>query len=236
MITLYSFPPLGNLPSLSPFCFKLETYLKLAGLDYKTVYPAMPGKAPKGKLPYIEENGRTIADSGFIIDHLEAARGGGLDAGMGEAERAVALAFRRLFEENLYWGLVYARWLDEANWPQAKRVLFGKAPLPIKLIGPPLARRAVRKEIMGHGIGRHSREEIYRIALADLKAASAFLGDKPYFMGDRPRTIDATAHAFLAPFLFAEGDFPIRAEMERLTNLKAYCERMHLQAFGKPPV
>jgi glutathione S-transferase len=235
MITLYSFPGPGNLPSASPFCFKLETYLKLAGLDYKTVFPATPGKAPKGKLPYIEDSGRTIADSGFIIDHLKKIHGDPLDQDMSEAERATALAFRRLFEENLYWCMLYARWFDEANWPEAKRAIFGKMPLPLRLFVPAIVRGSLKKQIMGHGMGRHGKAEIYRIALDDLKAVSAFLGDKTYFMGEKPRSIDATAHAFLTTFLYSKAEVPIRAEMNRLVNLKAYCERLHRETFGAPP-
>ena len=36
MITLYQFPSRGNLPNPSPFCMKLETYLRMAGLIYET--------------------------------------------------------------------------------------------------------------------------------------------------------------------------------------------------------
>ena len=234
MITLYSFPALGSLPSLSPFCFKLESYLRLAKLDYKTVYPATPGGAPKGKLPYIEDGGRVVADSGFIIDYLKATYGDPLDQGMGEAERAVAHAFRRLFEEKLYWCMLYSRWFDEANWPNAKRAIFAKVPFPLRSVVASIMRRSQHKRIVGHGIGKHDKAEIYRIALDDLRAVSAFLGDKSYFMGASPHTIDATAHAFLATLLYAKVTLPIRAEMDALTNLRAYCQRMHQELFGKP--
>jgi glutathione S-transferase len=131
--------------------------------------------------------------------------------------------------------MVYARWFDAANWPESKRAIFAAAPLPIRLIFPPIARWGLRKQINGHGMGRHSQAEIYKIALDDLTAASAFLGDKRYFMGDRPRTIDATAHAFLASFLYSPANRALKPELDRLPNLKTYCERMHLELFGKPP-
>lgn len=235
MITLYSYPGFGTVPSVSPFCIKIEAYLKLTKREYRTVYPTNPGKAPKGKLPYIEDNGRVIADSGFIIDYLKATYGDPLDDGMSAPERATAHAFRRLFEENLYWCGIHALWVDEANWPTTKRQVFGKAPLPLRLIFPPIARRILRKQAHGQGMTRHTSAEIYKIMLDDFTAVSAFLGDKRYFMGERPRTIDATAHGFLTRFLFAPLRVPIQAEIDKLANLKAYCTRMHQELFGVAP-
>lgn len=235
MITLYSFPGPGTLPSYSPFCFKMETYLKLTKRDYKTVFPTALGKAPKGKLPYIEDGGRRIGDSGFIIDYLKASYGDPLDEGMSAVERASAHAFRRLFEENLYWCGVYARWFDPANWPSARRALFAELPVPLRVILPPLIRRSLWKQVYGQGMGRHAPAEIYKIMLDDLTAVSAWLGDKRYFMGEQPRTIDATVHAFLCQFLFTPLALPNRAEIDKLANLKPYCERLHQELFGAPP-
>ena len=35
MIKLYQFAPAWDVPNLSPFCVKVETYLKMAGLPYE---------------------------------------------------------------------------------------------------------------------------------------------------------------------------------------------------------
>jgi hypothetical protein len=39
------------------------------------------------------------------------------------------------------------------------------------------------------GIGKHSEEEIVNIGCADLKALSAILDDKPYFLSDKPTAV-----------------------------------------------
>ena len=233
MITLYSFPGRGTIPSASPFCFKLEAYLRMTKREFRTVVPKRPDKAPKGKLPYIEDNGRLVADSGFVIDYLKQTYGDSLDSDMSAADQAVAHAFRRLFEENFYWVMVHARWFDESNWPEAKKQIFGDMPLLMRLIGPGFIRRGLRKQIMGHGMGRHSQDEIYKIGLDDLRAASAQLGDKRYFMGERMRTIDATVYPFVASVLWSSGNSPLKAEGAKLANLKPYCERLHQEVFGK---
>lgn len=235
MITLYSLKGVGTLPSATPFCFKMENYLRLTKRDYRVEFPTLPNKAPKGKFPFIEDKGRLVGDTGLIIDYLKATYGDPLDEGMSPIEQATALAFRRLFEENLYWSMFYARWFDDANWPDTRRASFSALPLPLRLLLPPLIRRSLWKQMRGHGMGRHAPAEIYKIGLDDLRAASAFLGDKPYFMGDRPRTIDATAHAFLALAFFRPTMMPTRAEIDKLTNLKAYAARMHQALFGVAP-
>jgi len=65
MITLYAFGPAFGLPDVSPFVTKVEMLLKMAGLDYRTDTKGF-SKAPKGKLPYIADDGEMIADSTFI--------------------------------------------------------------------------------------------------------------------------------------------------------------------------
>ena len=84
----------GNerLESLSPFCMKLELYLKLRQLPYK-ITMGDPRKATKSKLPFIEgESDGSIADSSIILAHLEAKAAAPLDAYLarirGRLERA----------------------------------------------------------------------------------------------------------------------------------------------------
>jgi hypothetical protein len=62
MIKLHKFGPVGDVCDASPFCVKVEAYLRLAGLPYDTRSGAQYlRKAPKGKLPYIEDKAKLIA-------------------------------------------------------------------------------------------------------------------------------------------------------------------------------
>jgi glutathione S-transferase len=69
MITLYQFAPVWGIPNLSQACVKVETYLRMVDLPYE-VRSTVPMKGPKGKLPFIEDSGKKIADSRFIIEYL----------------------------------------------------------------------------------------------------------------------------------------------------------------------
>lgn len=80
MIRLHQFPPAYGLPNGSPFCMKVENYLRMTGIPYEVVDDFDLAKAPKGKLPYIEDAERVIADSALILDYLKAAYGDPLDA------------------------------------------------------------------------------------------------------------------------------------------------------------
>ncbi len=73
MIQLHQYSPMFGIPNPSPFCMKLETWLRMAGLPFEVVRVVDPRKGPKGKVPWIDDGNQTIADSGFIIEYLEKA-------------------------------------------------------------------------------------------------------------------------------------------------------------------
>ena len=226
MIRLHQFAPAFGLLNASPFCMKLEVYLRLAGLPYEAVNDGNVMKAPKGKLPYIEDQGAVVADSTFVIDYLMQTYGDTLDAGLTAEQRALATAFQRLFEEDLYWAVVHTRWADPAGWARTKVAFFGALPPPLCWLLPPLARRGILGEMRGHGMGRHSEAEIHTIARRDVDAVADFLADKPYMLGASTSSLDATAYAFLANLLWAPVDSPIQRHALGRPNLEAYCQRM----------
>src|SRR5215467_6184299 len=102
MITLYTFGPAFGLPDPSPFVTKAEILLKMAGLPYRTDTTGFRN-APKGKLPFIDDDGERIADSTFIRLHIEKKYGFNFDGGLDQEHRAIAWAFEKLAEDNLYW-------------------------------------------------------------------------------------------------------------------------------------
>lgn len=228
MIKLHQFAPAFGLPNASPFCMKLETYLRMAGLPFEIPLASLRaiGKAPKGKMPYIEDAGKTLADSTLIIDYLKASYGDPLDGWLSAEQRAVALAFQRLLEENLYWAVVYTRWIEPEGWAKTKVAFFGEMHVPLRWFVPPLARRGLIKEMHGHGMGRHQAGEIHAIGQRDITALANYLGDKPYFMGEQPCALDATVYAFVANLLWAPVASPLQRHAQQYPQLEAYCARM----------
>jgi glutathione S-transferase len=234
MIKLHQFEPAFGLPNASPFCMKLETYLRMAGIPFELSPPNLQDlrKAPKGKMPFIDDNGKIIADSTFIIDYLITNHGDKLDGWLSVEQKAVALGFQRLMEENLYWAIVHTRWFEPQGWAAIKVAFFDKMPVPLKWFVPALARRGTLKAMHGHGIGRHSPAEIHEIGKRDITAIADYLGDKPYFMGDQPSTIDATVYAFAANLVYVPIASPLKQQAEKYPQLKAYCERMRARYYA----
>ncbi len=233
MITLHQFPPALGLPNASPFCLKLELYLRMAGLSYRNAYTLELHKAPKGKLPWIDDDGTAVADSGLIIDYLKTKYGDPLDGRLDPDLRARGLAIARLIEEHLYWTVLYDRWITPQGWAMTGPGFFGTLPWPLRAVVPLVARRGIRAELRGHGMGRHSPGQIHALGVADVDALAVLLGKQDCFLGANVSSVDAIATAFLANILMVPLETPIKAAAAGHANLVAYCRRMAGQYF--PP-
>ena len=230
MITLYHFnTAFGFDPS--PFVVKMQAYLSLAGLPFE-MRRADLRKAPKGQLPYISDNGKIVADTRFIIDHLKATHGDPLDGHLDARQKAELHAWQRMIEESLYWTIVYSRWIDDAGWRVFAPMVFDFLPRPLRAIVPPLIQRRVRRTLHGQGTVRHSQDEIYALGARDLEALATLLGDRPYMLGDKPTSLDASAAGFLINILQAPIESSLKADTARHANLVAYAERMRAMLKG----
>jgi isoprene-epoxide---glutathione S-transferase len=118
MIKMYGYIPAWGLPDVSPFVSKIDCYLRMVHLPYELVKLPQGDLAntPKGKLPVIEDDGRTISDTVFILDYLKETYGDALDAHLSRSERAVATAFSRMFDESFYWYLVQMRYRRDESF------------------------------------------------------------------------------------------------------------------------
>jgi glutathione S-transferase len=128
----------------------------------------------------------------------------------------------RMLEDHLYFALIHMRWLDDENWQKGPIHFFDGAPDGVALA----ARERVREKLDHHGLGRHSPEEIADLGGKSLAALSAFLGDKPYLMGETMCGADATAFAFVACTLTPFFTGTLRKHAENHANLAAYRGRM----------
>jgi glutathione S-transferase len=225
VITLHTIPGGYGVESISPFCMKVEVYLKLAKLPYKTVSGNIR-KAPKGKLPFIvDDDGSVISDSSAIVAHLEKKHGQPLDKGLSSDERARAHVIKRTLEESLYFVAVYARWAEDEGF-EVVRGAFKRIPAPIRWVLMP----AIRKNVVGitraQGIGRHSRDEIYAFGKEDIDAVATLLGQNAFLLGDKLTTVDVSAYSFFAGILRVPGPEPLKAAVRANPTIEPYVARV----------
>jgi len=225
-------------PDISPFVVKLETWLRLSGIAYETRTGLAAGM-PKGKLPAALIDGRMMADSSLIIEHLQAHHASALrDEHLNAKQRAQALALKSLFETHLYFIALYMRWCVDRNFTQyyrpklidyAKRCSSAWQRPLVPVLAPlllPLVRRQLVQQARQQGIGRHSYEEVVAIGIAGWAAAAELIGDEPYLFGDRPSTLDATVFAFVHAELVHPVQSAVHDFVRSQAGLVAYHERI----------
>lgn len=229
-IKLFQFGQIWGLPDASPFCMKVHSYLTITKTPFETEPFAVANmkKAPKGKFPYvILDGGEVVADSNMIIQRLIAEGKPDLDALLSQEQKAVSLAFRRTLDENLYWVLLFSRWIDEGGWPTLKAKLFGMIPPILRDFIANKQRKHIIKSAIGHGMARHSRDEVYSIGARDLQALSDFLYDKEMFFGTpEPTLLDVCVHAYTANILRVPIDSPLKTALKSHQNLVEHVARM----------
>lgn len=233
MLTLYGFGRGLGMYDPSPFVLKVAAFLRLADIDY--VFDGNVNhlsKAPKKKLPYIDDNGNKVCDSTFIINYLKRCYAPNIDDHLSAQQQATAVLIGKSLDENFYWCLLYFRWIDNDAWPNVKAALFGKMPFPLRKIVPPLARRGASKQAFNQGISRHSKEEVLTIAKQTLDALSVIIGDNPFYFGDKPSSLDATVYAFLAEVILVDLDNDFTRLARQYTNLSEYCQRIEQRYFA----
>jgi glutathione S-transferase len=232
MITLYTFGPFFGLPDGSPFVMKGMLLLRMAGLDF-TAKPAAPFKAPKGKLPFIDDDGVVVADTTFIRSHIERKYGFDYDSGLTPEQKAIGWALEKLFEDHFYWLILAERWMDDANFAKGPARFFDPLPAPLRPVVRAMIRGKMRQALRAQGLYRHSPDERRELALRDLEAAAALLGDKPFLFGDKPHGADATLGAFMLAALCPHFTGVTRGIIENFPNIAAYAAR--IEAAYYPP-
>ena len=219
-VLLYQHPPWNYIPSPLPACLKVETYCRLMKIPYQNVYKSGTDQ----KLPYLEYQGETKKHN--LINYLNSKFEVDADANLSEKDKACSRAFQSMAEENTFWSLMYYRWVD--NFAETKKYFKG-LDVVRKNVRPKLDQGKCVKCLEAHEIGKHNKDEIYAIGEQDLRAMSAFLDDKEFFMGSEPTTIDCTMFGLLSCLLHTADNSPLaKVVREELKNLVDFCDRMKL--------
>ncbi|GMT14508.1 hypothetical protein PFISCL1PPCAC_5805, partial [Pristionchus fissidentatus] len=198
MVYLYQFPRSPFVPNLSPFCLKVETYLRIKNIKYEVIEGFLE-RSEKGKLPFIELNGRQIPDSGIIISKLE--KHFECEDKLIDEEKAVARAIDRMLDGSTLHAIQLDRLVKNSHL-FASRAVSG-LPLPgfiTDRIGERMAK--VMGQRMRGVLGKLSDDEIREVLKKDLKAIDSIIGSKRFMFGDVPTATDCSVFGHIASTYF----------------------------------
>jgi glutathione S-transferase len=229
-LKLFQFPRIFSIPNLSPFCCKLETWLRIVRIPYVVVDTPDPRKGPRGQLPFIEDAGVRIADTSHIVDHLVKTHGVDPDARLEASQRAVALLVQRTLENHYAFILAYTHLVREEGL-QHTRSRFDAVPALIRPLVADMVRRRITKILWHQGTLRHSHEEIIESALRDWRAVLTVMSKGPFFFGEEPTGIDAIVFGALATTVLTPIESPVRDFLRSQPACVAYAERMRSRFF-----
>merc|ERR1712088_442981 len=241
MVYLFQFQRSPCIPSISPFCLKLESWLKLHGIKYMNVDHKCKFRSKKGMLPFIEINGEEIADSNMIIETLAAKFGKEMPAQLSAEQKNVRHAMVAMVENHLHWTMVHWRSRESDNILKGYKLdiqtmIGSKAPPSIlNWVFKYMHCRKGMKKVKSQGLGVHSAEEIEQFGKSDLLVLSEMLGDKEFFFGDEPALLDLVVYAHVAQLVMvaAETSCPLRDYIEAdCKNLVGLVSRMKDRCWG----
>jgi len=231
MLAFYQFPGPWDVCSASPFCAKLEAFMRWQDIAYKPVTVTNMKGAPKGKIPFIEDENGKLGDSDFIIEYLIKKHNLNPDETLTPEQKGQGRAIRYLCEESIYRAMVHFRWLDPQGWGIMRERFFSKIPAFIRPVAEWKIQGYVRKQLHMQGMGRHSPDEIAAIACGDLKVLSDILGNKPFIFGDSMTTADLVVFSVFANFTTGPFENPVTQYAKTLGNLMAHADRIRARCF-----
>lgn len=240
VVYLYQFTRTPMLPSISPFCLKVETWLRLAGLKYENIDHKLKLRSKKGQLPFVEVNGEEIADSTIIMTELAQRFEKDLDVALSQEQRNIAHAMISMLENHLVWVVLSWRIKNTEQMLKGYKINLQHAlgsRLPNALLNFffkfQFSRKGAKK-VKAQGLGVHKPEEIEEFGRKDLKVLSELLADKPFFFGDEPTTLDCVAFSVLAQihFILDEVKYGLKEFMqENCPNLVGHVSRIKERCF-----
>jgi glutathione S-transferase len=224
-LRVFTFSAAWGLPTAGPFGLKLEVYLRMLGVPYERAFQDNTGKGPKRKTPWIEDGDLRIGDTELILEHIAKTRGVSLDGDLDPVTRARGHVLRHMLEEHFHQVFEYELAVHEASLPVFRALIEQTLPRPIAAVVAKVVRSKTRKQLIERGLARHNQAEIEAMGRADIDALVALLGDQPWFLGDVPTKVDASAFGLLAVAIKAPLDTPVCVYARKQPTLVAYVDR-----------
>jgi glutathione S-transferase len=221
------------LPTSGPFGLKLEACLRTLDVPYERRFENDTRKGPKRKSPWIEDGEVVLGDSELILSHVARTTGRALDRDLSDSDRARSLSLRRMLEEHYHQVFEYELFLLDDGFACLRDLIAPSIPTLMRPLAFALIRRSMKHHLFERGIARHRPDEIEAQGRADIDALAAWLGDREWFITDRPTQADASAFGLLAVTIRSNLPTPVCRYARSKPNLLAFVDRALVHWFGE---
>lgn len=222
---MYTFSPAWDLPTAGPFGLKLEACLRMLNVRYERHFENDVRKGPKRKSPWIVDADVSIGDTELILAHVERRLGKALDAHLSRAAKARAHLVRRALEEHFHQAFECELVLDDRGFAVLRQLIGPRLPAPFDGLALRMMRSGFKKHLYERGLARHTPQEIVAMGCADVDALVELLGESPWFAGDQPSKVDASAFGLLAVAIRSQLPTPICSHARSQERLVRYVDR-----------
>lgn len=230
----------GLIGGASPYIYKLETWLRLAGIPYvpRIMSPTkLMETAPRGLVPYIDLDGEIISDSSIIIERLEVLHNDPLnDNRLTREQHAQGGMIKSLCEHELFYILAYGRFID-GDYRAWCEHFFSGDNLPEDQLDATYEnfRAFVKERLDVWRLGRYDADFVRQELRKCLEILSCMLGEGPWLFGKAPSSYDAALYGMLASIIH----FPIPNPHVQISHeyikLVDYCDRVRKQVYDYDP-
>ncbi|KAF0308206.1 Failed axon connections [Amphibalanus amphitrite] len=221
VVVLHQFERGTNMPNLSPFALKLETFLRMANIQY--VVDADEPQGARGKCPWITINGEELSDSELIMDYLTKHFNNPIPEQLTPAQHGVGRAVQVMLDEHTTLAVGRKRRILEQ---MGNSIYCFLKVYRSECVFKKLFVSLIKKKLYVRGMSEYSEEEALFFLYRELRALEDVMGDKPFLLADAPSTYDAAVFAQLTQVLLGCAPEVERYVRENHAVLVGYHERM----------
>ncbi|PAV86430.1 hypothetical protein WR25_24465 [Diploscapter pachys] len=193
VVYLFQFPRITTAPNLSPFCLKIESMLRVYNIKHEII-ETMRKRGDNGQLPFIELNGKQIADSQLIDVVLREHFN--ISSLPSKRDEGFARAIDRMLNGNTFGGILYFKVLK--RFDGFTDVIMREMSRQPSFLIPFL--QTVFRLLVGKRldlrtrtlVGDFSTEEFRMLLKKDFDALVDILGDRKFLFGDEITPTDCS--------------------------------------------
>ena len=230
-------PPAGGLRQLSPYVVKVEMALRYLNAEYKSesVDPWKIRKlSPNGKVPWITVDNLEIGESDAIIEHLVKIYKSDLLGSLSADDQILGTALKRLTEKNLYWYMVWSKFMTAESREEIIGCFFSRYPKLVQRFASRYAIKTHTSFSKVHEIGNLSEERRDAEATVDLMTLSRQLEKDNFLLGQEITVFDFSIAPMLASILFHTPKTWLTVLAEGYPVFPAYLARVSDRIGGFP--